>query len=177
MQINLLPWREQARQVKQIGFGILMASFLVGALVLVVFVHIYVHSLINAQNASNNYLQTQLQIAQNNLTDLKQKKEDQMKLIENLHFLINLRKKSYAAVKLLDTLAKTTPSSILLDKVERINDDITITGTAQADPEVTVFMKNIAAVKGFNQPVLSSITNVQGVNGDEKHFQIKVTQE
>lgn len=177
MQINLLPWREHERQVKQIGFGILMAAFVVAALALVILVHIYFKALILSQKNSNTYLQTELQMAQNNFTDLKQKKEDQMKLIEHLHFLINLRKKSYAAIALLDTVAKTTPSSILLDKIERINNSVTITGVAQTDSEVTVFMKNIGGVKGFKQPELAGITSVQGPHGDERHFQIKVMQE
>jgi type IV pilus assembly protein PilN len=177
MQINLLPWREHERQLKQIGFGILMAAFLIAALVLIILAHIYFQSLIASQNKSNAYLQTELQVAQNELSDLKQNKVDQMKLIQHLHFLINLRRKSYAAVLLVDTLAKTTPVTILLDKVERVGDNVAIYGTAESDPEVTVFMKNIGAVKGFKQPELAGITSVQGPNGDERHFQIKVVME
>jgi type IV pilus assembly protein PilN len=174
VQINLLPWREQARQAKQIRFGILLAMFVVAAIMLIIGAHFYYKNLIQIQNESNAFLQSSLDASQTELATLKEKKQAQITLIAQLHYIINLRKKSYETVHLLDALAHTVPENVLLDKVIREGDVVTIAGIAQVDSEVTQFIKNIRQVNGFDQPVLTGITSIQGPNGDERHFQIKV---
>lgn len=174
VQINLLPYREQARQVKQVRLGILMACCVGLAIALVIAVHIYFRSIINDQNKINVYLQNQIALGQADLATLKDKKASQVSLITQLHYLMDLRVKSYNAVRLLNMLAIATPKSVMLDKVIRENNTIVIAGQTDSDAEVTLFMKNIATQPGFKPPVLSGITSQQGPLGDERHFQIKV---
>jgi type IV pilus assembly protein PilN len=177
VQINLLPYREQARQVKQVRLGILMACCAGLALVLVVFVHIYFRSIINDQNKINAYLQSQIDQSQIDLTTLKEKKMSQVNLIAQLHYLMNLRVTSYQAVRLMNMLATATPKNVILEKILRGNNEVIIAGQADSDTEVTIFMKNIAAQPGFKQPVLTGITSQQGPTGDERHFQLKVEEQ
>jgi type IV pilus assembly protein PilN len=177
VQINLLPWREQARQKKQVRLGILMASCAALSVILIILAHIYFRAMIMEQNKVNSYLQTEIQSSQTDLETLKEKKLSQVTLLEQLHYLMNLRITSYQAVSIMNILATATPSTVILDKVSREMKNIIIAGQAETDTEVTQFMKNIATVKGYKQPVLTGITSVQGVNGDERHFQLKVEQD
>jgi type IV pilus assembly protein PilN len=177
VQINLLPWREQARQRKQVRLGILMASCAALSVVLIILTHIYFRGIIFEQNKANAYLQNQIQESQTNLATLKEKKNHQVTLLEQLRYLLNLRANSYQAIRLLNVLATATPTSIVLDKVTRIAKTISIFGQADTDTQVTQFMKNIGQVPGFKEPVLTGINSEQGVNGDERHFQLKVDED
>ncbi|MES2217509.1 MAG: PilN domain-containing protein [Pseudomonadota bacterium] len=177
VQINLLPWREQARQRKQVRLGIMMASCAALSVVLIILTHIYYRGVIFEQNKANNYLQTQIQESDTNLATLKEKKNHQVTLLEQLRYLMNLRTNSFQAIRLLNVLATATPTSIILEKAIRMGKMITIYGQAETDTQVTQFMKNIGKMPGFKQPVLTSINSEQGVNGDERHFQLKVEED
>jgi Tfp pilus assembly protein PilN len=139
--------------------------------------HIYFRGLIFEQNKVNAYLQSQIQASDADLATLKEKKNSQVTLLEQLHYLINLRANSYQAISLLNVLATDTPTTVTLHKVTRIAKEIMIFGQADTDTEVTQFMKKIGKIAGFKQPVLTGINSVQGVNGDERHFQLKVEQD
>jgi type IV pilus assembly protein PilN len=177
VQINLLPWREHARQVKQVRLGILMASCAALSVVLIIMTHIYFRALIAEQNKINTYLQSEIQKSDTDLATLKEKKTSQVTLLEQLRYLMNLRSSSYQAVSIMNVLPKATPPSIILHKVTRSAKEILIYGQAETDTEVTQFMKNIGRLPGYKEPVLASITSEQGPDGDERHFQLKVEQE
>jgi type IV pilus assembly protein PilN len=177
VQINLLPWREHARQVKQVRLGILMASCAALSVVAIMMTHIYFRAVISEQNKVNTYLQTEIQQSQTDLATLKEKKTSQVTLLEQLRYLMNLRSSSYQAVSIMNVLPKTTPSTIILHKVSRSSKEILIYGQAETDTEVTQFIKNIGHLKGFKEAILASITSEQGPEGDERHFELKIEQE
>lgn len=177
IQINLLPWREQARRDKQIQFAILIASFIGLAFFAIIFIHICYGRAISHQQDRINFLQSEITQKQADLTALKGQKQEQHDLDAELHFIMNLQTKSFQAVRLLDELASAVPPSVLLDKINREGSTITISGTAQSDSQVTIFMKNIAKSPGLKQPVLTGISAQENSPTLGKHFQLRVEQE
>jgi type IV pilus assembly protein PilN len=178
-QINLLPWREQERQVKKIIFGLTLGAFVILTIVLSVFVHIYLKMQIGTQVERGAYLQSVMDQTQTDILGLKDKATKQAKIISRLELIINLRGKSFNAVHVLNLLINTVPKTIFLQKVSCENKIITIEGSTDSDLQTTLFMRNIEAIKGFKQPVLNVI-NVQktvGSTGETRHFQIKVEQQ
>ncbi len=176
VQINLLPWREQARQIKRKQFLITLAGFIGLTLLFVAIYHIYLDSIVSNQNLRNSYLQTVLNQEQSVLLALEKQKEKQTQINLQLHFLYSLRETSYNAVQILNELTQVVPEGVSLIKLTREGNTITLLGGAQSSLNVTLFMKNISNSHIFNQPDLTEITTKQVKTGEDKYFQLIVKQ-
>lgn len=175
-QINLLPWREQARQGKKTQFIVILVSFIILTLFLVLIAYFYLDSLISSQKKINDFLQTSLDQENSQLLVLHKKKQEQDAVDKQLHFIFGLRDSSYKAVRLLDELTRVVPDSVLLSKITREGDKITIKGKAQSNLQVTLFLKNIAKSPIFTQPILAEINGQENNSEDQKYFLLKFEQ-
>lgn len=173
-QINLLPWREEERKFQKIIFGITLGAFVCLTLVAVIFFHIYLKVLVHDQQVRTSYLQTELQNTQTEITTLKDRQKQQAAIRSELQLIIELRTQSFQTVRLLNALVDAVPKTIVLEKLARNGKSITIEGKAESDLQATVMMKNLAAVPGFQQPVLTEIDIDPNSLGSGKHFQMKV---
>jgi type IV pilus assembly protein PilN len=176
-QINLLPWREQARQFRKIFFGIILGGCIVISIFMAIFIHFYLKIENDIQTERNTYLQAQIDHAQTELDLLKAQQIIRDKIISELNLIINLRKKSYSSVSVLNLLLKATPSTVLIEKLSREGKVFSIEGLADSDLQTTLFMRNIQAVTGFNQPELNVIKtqkNLTNEGNDEIDFILKV---
>ena len=172
--INLLPWREQARTIKKINFSIVVGACVVITIFIVLLSHLYLSGLINRQQFRNTYLQSELTLAQTRLSTLNDKLSEQEKINTDLHFYIALRGKNYGVVKLLNEFAKIVPEAVTLDALQREGDDIMLLGKAQSNLQITLFMKNIKQSSIFNQPELTEITGQESKDSSDKIFKLKV---
>lgn len=176
-QINLLPWREQIRQIKKKHFGIIVAICVGITLFLIFLLHIHYKNLINYQIKRNTFLQGELSKEQNELGVLNKKKNAQLSVDTELKFISVLREKSYRAVRMLDALVRVVPEGIALNKIIRDDNNIIILGKAQSEIQITYFMKNLAQSNIFEQPVLTEINSKQTSSGAETEFELRVKQE
>lgn len=174
IQINLSPWREHARQAMQIRLGLVFASVIVLTIVAMLCMHVYFKSLITSQNARNIFLQSEIDKAQTDFTNSKQKKLEQTNLVAELNFIMNLQHKSFSIIYLLNELATIAPTSVLLEKIARDGNTITVTGKARSDLQITYFIKGLAKTKGFSQPELTEIKSQDNNTAEERHFQLKI---
>ncbi len=142
--INLLDWREEARQQRQKEFFItlgLMALFAVGIMALVTWA---MGNKIDGQVERNNYLQNEIgqldrQIAEINEIEKKlEELENQMEVIQNL------QRSRPEVVRLFDELVRSVPEGIHLNTFERKNDkDLTFQGRGETNPRISEFMRKM----------------------------------
>lgn len=175
-QINLLPWREKARQEKKNQFLSQLVFFIILTIFLVILIHFYLISLISEEKRRIAYLQTKLGERQGQYNILKEKKQQQTNIETELKFILTLRDKSYRAVKLMNVLVKVVPPTITLQKLVREKDKIIVIGKAQSELQVTLFMKNISALPEFNQAVLTKISEHPGASDTTRIFELEITQ-
>jgi type IV pilus assembly protein PilN len=173
-QINLLPWREQARQDKRTRFMVTLGIFIGITLFFILILHLYVSNEINLQLQRNTYLQLEFDQTKAEVAALKIKQKDQIALMAQLHFIIDLRNKSFIVIRLLAELSQAVPDALLINKIERKENIVTVVGKAESNSQVTTFMKNIALSPIFNQPDLTEISAEKKGNSEEKYFQLTV---
>jgi type IV pilus assembly protein PilN len=175
-QFNLLPWKEQERQIQKIIFAATVGAFAVLALFFVILCHFYLYGALKYQEKRNSFLESELGQAQSFLADLEKQQAQEHVLIDEMHFIINLRDQNFQAVRLLDALAILTSSTISLTKVAREGNAVTVDGVALSDIEITLFMKNLAKSTIFEQPVLTGITEKKVGEIVQRSFQLKLLQ-
>jgi type IV pilus assembly protein PilN len=177
IQINLLPWREQARKEQQKRFAIIVACVAFFGLFFTSFFHIYFSTEINNQIRRNAILQEALDKESADMMELTKKKQDLMGVDNQLHFFFTLREASYHAVRLLNELALRNPDSVTLYKIIRKGNTILIFGKAKSNLQVTLFLESMDKSKFFFQPVLTEIVGKENDAGEERNFQLRLVQQ
>lgn len=175
-QINLLPWREQARKKRQNRFGIIALVAAGLGIFFAVFFHLDYAFRISEQNKRNVTLQTALDEESTHLTSLNKQKKELLDVDNQLHFIYSLRTNGYQAIRLLNQMAELSPESITLSKIVRIGSTISIAGSAKSNMQITLFMESIEKSKYFHQPVLNEIHGKQNDTGEERSFELKLEQ-
>lgn len=176
-QMNLLPWREQARQASRLRFATTLFTYLVGSAVLVLMLHFYMAALIVYQQKRIGFLQIILAQAKMEVETLNKQKVQTKQVEAKLKFIMNLRAKSFRAVHLLNELSSTIPSTITLLGVTREGDVVTLEGNVESDLEITKLMKQLAILPGFSQPVLTEISAKKDSAETMRYFRLKVNQQ
>jgi type IV pilus assembly protein PilN len=171
-QINLLPWREEARKTKLIDFGIQLGIFIGITLFLFLLVHLYLDHLVAGQQARVTFLQSIIDQSESQLKKLNIKQKDEIALKEELQFFVFLRNKSFQAVNLLSKLKQAVPSEVVLDEFSRSGNLYSILGTAKTNSQITELMKNLNNLPNFGHPELVQIKQLGA-----KDFKIKMVQE
>lgn len=174
--INLLPWREQARQAKKNRFFLTLAVAMGITLLFSLFYHVYFSSMITHQEYANHLLETKLLEEKAKLQTFMLKQKNQALLLNNLHFIFSLREKSYLAVRLLDELARIVPDSIMLTDIKQEKNLILITGKAESNLQVAIFLEKIAKSPFFQKPVLTEISGNLENGGEERNFKLAFQQ-
>lgn len=175
-QINLLPWREQARHIKKIRFGLMLGGGVIFAVLVILGMHSRYDRLIGLQEGRNAFITTELGAEQGELNQLNAEKKQQLLVLDQLKVISDLRRDNFKAVKLLNGLVRVVPDAVVLYKVMRVGDQITLFGRAKSNLQITQLMKNFKEVTIFEQPDLSVITAKENSTGEERTFQISFEQ-
>ena len=177
IQINLLPWREQSRKAKKKRFIFVYIAFICLAFLALIAGHIYLDGMIHYRTKLNDILQAEITTQQDELNNFNTKATEMRDVQDNLKSIIGLYNRNFNAIRLLNELVNLIPRNVMLDKVIRNNDMITMSGIAQSDSDVTLFMQDISKSPIFNQPVLTGITShKEGTTSSARMFQLNVQQ-
>lgn len=175
-RINLLPWREAARQQRQKDFlvagGIALGiTFAIGALV-----HVFFEGSIANQQSINRFLEAeiaQLDIQIKEIKDLETKKQD---LIMRMESIQQLQKSRPEIVRMFDELVTAIPDGVYLTKLEQTGRTIAVEGRAQSNARVSAFMRRIESSKSIGNPRLMLIENKDKTDTGLSHFRLSFDQ-
>ncbi|MBV9574997.1 MAG: PilN domain-containing protein [Gammaproteobacteria bacterium] len=176
IQVNLLPWRQEARKIKKARLTILAIVFAGIALFFIIACHLYLHNELSLQLQINQYLQTELTSEEAMLTSVDAQQQKKKSLEQQLNYIIQLYAQNYQTVQLLNELTTLLPSTISLEKVVKKVNHITFEGTAPSAAEVTLFIQQIGKSAILTQPVLSMLSSEKIGNEMKRSFQITMIQ-
>ncbi len=155
--INLLPYRELAREKQRKHFTQQIALFALLGAIASGGIWFYLDSAITAQQERNNQIQQAIDEAQSQearVTELRQQKEQLLakkKKVEELQLLRGMASKSVSAIE------NALPPGLYLTDLNTAGDGYTLTGMASSENRIAVFMSNLPKTGMFNIPTLSSI--------------------
>ncbi len=142
--INLLDWREEARQQRQKEFFItlgLMALLAVGIMGLVTWA---MNGRIAGQEERNTYLQNEIRQLDRQIAEINQIEKKLEELENQMEVIQGLQQSRPEVVKLFDELVKSVPEGIHLNSFERKNDkDLTFNGRGETNPRISEFMRKL----------------------------------
>ena len=153
-QINLLPWREERRQVLKKEFLASVALVLALSVGLILLADRVINSQIDDQAARNQYLIENIKELDKQVAEIRdlQKRRDQ--LLARMRIIQRLQGNRPIIVRVLDQLVRTVPDGLFYTKLVTVGSNITLTGVAESNSRVSRLMRQLDASDWLANPNL-----------------------
>lgn len=173
--INLLPWREQARQTQKKQYIASLIALSACVALIFFFVGKFIEEQIRYQHSRNNYLKQQIQMLDKQIEEIQKIHEAKeaitirMSLIEQLQVSRNL------SAIIFDELVSILPPGVSFNRLSRTEKSIKITGISESNNRLSDFMRAIEQSAVFIDPVLSSVIADRTGTKAYSDFELKFT--
>lgn len=157
VQINLLPWREELKEIRKKEFFVLLGGASLMAIFVVVLVHISMASTIKFQIENNGILKQEISLLDKQIEQIKALKKEKELLLARMQIIQQLQTNRPHIVRLFDGITRTVPEGLYLTGITRNQTKILIDGKAESNTRVSTFMRNIEAYSWLKRPNLSLI--------------------
>lgn len=141
--INLLPWREELRKIKNNAFFALMGVSVATGLLLVFLADFVLQQWIDTENKNIAYIQEEQKSITSKIKEIQGLQKDKEDLLHRREIIQTLQANRPLVVRMLDTLPRITPEGVVLTSMERKGSQITILGTAQTPSSISTLFKNL----------------------------------
>lgn len=173
-QVNLLPWRQSERDARRQYFYWLLGASVGLAIVFVVLVHLFIASQISSQEFRNNYLTQQKTLLDAQIAQIKTLNDQKEKVLQRMSLIKSLQENRPEAVHIFSEFAKITPDGVYLTSMKRADSLVTLTGKAESNTSVSVFMKNIDSSKWLGNSTLSEINTDNKATSYNNSFTLQI---
>lgn len=156
-RINLLPWREEYKKKKKNAFLALLAVSSSVVLGLCYGGKMYIDSMIDAQNARNQFLQTQTIILDRQIAEIKTIKKQKKELVRRINLIQQLERQRNRPTRLFNTLPEVTPPGVYINSIAFKGKRIDIKGLTESNGRVSNMVRNIDSSGWLGDAALPSI--------------------
>lgn len=156
-QINLLPWREERRKEKTAEFTTFTALVALFAAVLVFAARFHFTNIEDYHKSRNQYLQTQIDILNTKLQEIKNLEETKANLLARMNVIQELQRSRPEIVHLFEEIVTTIPEGVWLSDIKQTEKTLNIEGRAESNARVSAYMRNLEASAWLKNPNLEVI--------------------
>lgn len=164
-RINLLPWREERRKLRQKEFGVMLGLGAAAGVVLWFLVNSYYNAQIDGQNERNAYLQQQIAEVETRITEIDELDRQKARLLARKEVIEQLQANRSQMVHLFDSLVRTIPDGVVLTSIKQEGEQLTLEGRSQSNARVSTYMRNLEGSGWMTKPDLSIIEATDGTPG------------
>jgi type IV pilus assembly protein PilN len=155
--INLLPWRETKREQEKKFFVTLLSLGFVTALFFVGFFNYCVSRYVDSQSERNQRLKNEIALLDRRLKDIITLKKERLALIARMQVVENLEYTRPLTIHLFDEVIKIMPTGVVVTKIERKGNEVTLWGTSESNTNISDVMRNIEKSQWIKNPDLTEI--------------------
>ncbi|UMZ12562.1 PilN domain-containing protein [Pseudomonas sp. MPFS] len=159
-RINLLPWREAARELRRRRFlGALAVTVMLGGGV-VLLADAYIARAIERLHLRNQYLEQASTLLDQRIADVEALKLQRQQLLERFRVVEELQRSRASGVRVFEQLARSLPEGAYLTEIDQQGESLGISGVARANDRISELLRNLQASDGFAAPALTEVKNV-----------------
>lgn len=155
--INLLPWREELRKQKTSEYAALAGLVAIVAALIVAIAAFYMSTVVEAHESRNRYLQSQIDILNTKLQEIKDLEETKANLLARMEVIQELQRSRPEVVHLFEELVVTVPEGVWLTGIKQNGRSLAIEGKAESNARVSAYMRNIENSDWLENPALEVI--------------------
>lgn len=176
--LNLLPWRDKARELKKKQFFAMLGFSVAMAGVLVFLGHTFMRSAIDYQQQRNQYLQSKITVLDKRIAAIKKLDATKQALLERMEVIENLQSTRPAIVHLFDEMATALPGGMYLESLKQTGTLVNVVGKAESNARVSSYMNRLDSSPWLNSSNLNiiSVARADGNNIPLRDFKLDVKQ-
>ncbi|GIU08539.1 PilN domain-containing protein [Shewanella glacialipiscicola] len=173
--INLLPWREEAREKQKRDYiGILAVVFLASAILVYVAVSL-LEIMTDEQQTRNAYLQSEISLLDTQIAEIKKINERKKDIERRTDIILNLQQSRNLPTHVLDELVRIVPPGIYLSSLEKKGSLLLIEGRSESNNNVANMMRKVKASEWLTDPNMQSIVTKNEELRQLQQFSLRVT--
>lgn len=172
--INLLPWREEYRQQKKIEFFKLAGLVLIVALAVVAIWDRIATANIESQQSRNQLLEEHIAKLEKSVKEIAELKERRQQLLERMTVIQALQANRPEIVRIFDEMAMAIPEGVFLASLNRVANDIALSGYAESNNRVSALMRNLDQSYKFTEPNLTKVLADEQLGEQGNTFDMRV---
>ncbi len=176
IRINLLPWREAARQQRRQEFLIILGAAVGLVCIAIIGQHLYFQDRINAQELRNQMLKNEIAALDRKIKEIQEIEKTKANLLARMEIIQRLQKSRPEVIRLFDELVKALPEGVYLTKLEQSGNSITVEGMTQSNARVSAFMRRIESSRSIGLPRLMLVENQNAKNKGFSLFRLSFNQ-
>ena len=161
-RINLLPWREGQRKERKLAFTVAIGVAALAAGVTTLVVYIGFNSMIDAQEARNERLRTEIKQVDKQIEEINNLESAKQKFIARMHIIEELQRSRPEIVHVFDEIVRTLPDGVYLTAVKQAGNKLRFEGVAQSSTRVSSFRRNIDGSDWLKNPDLEVVQTATG---------------
>ena len=149
--INLLPHREAARKRRRETYQAAMLGAAMAGLLIAGCVYWWFQMMIEGQQASNNFLQSEIKVLEGQIKEIATIEEEIASLRARQKAVEDLQSDRNLPVHLLSELVEQLPDGVYITMLKQTNQTVEMKGMAQSNERVSELLRNLSS----NTPWLS----------------------
>lgn len=156
-QINLLPWREQARAARRQGLYLALSVWLVIILCVDFVGHSFLASCSSQQEYGNKILALHLTQMDHQLSEMQKIIAKKQILLNKIFAIHSLQVDRSEIIYLMMELTHIVPTGMVLTSIKREGEEIRLEGKSESNAMIASMMRDIEASKWLQHPLLQEI--------------------
>lgn len=170
--INLLPWREERRQMVKQQFLVILGGVAAVGVLLVLLAMSIVNSAISAQNDRNAYLQQHINKLNKEVAEIKGLEKRRQQLIDRMTIIQDLQGTRPLIVRVFDEMVRTLPDGLFYTSLNRRDKRIQVEGVAESNNRVSSLMRKLDASPWFTDPNLTAVNSASAFGDQASSFKL-----
>ena len=163
-RINLLPWRDAQRKERKLAFTVSLGVSALAAGVTAFAVYLAFGSMIEAQEARNERLRTEIKAVDKQIEEINNLETSKQKFIARMTIIEQLQRSRPEIVHVFDEIVRTLPDGVYLTGVKQNSAKLRFEGIAQSSTRVSSFMRNIDGSDWLKNPELEVVQTSKGTS-------------
>lgn len=173
IHINLLPWREQQREIIRKRYLQLFIITLLGSIITIVVLHFFFNNKLQAQQTRVNFLQQQSNAYQSKIVQVGKQQRLKTDIHERLKIIKTLQHNRAMVAHLFKSFASIAPDGVYFTAINRNAGQLEFFGKADSNAQVSQLMRNVKASPWLNDAKLRVI-KVDEQNQYKRLFELQV---
>lgn len=175
--LNLLPWREAAREQSRKQFLMTAVSSVAFGVLGVFAWYSWIQGNITYQESRNTRLQQEIRHLEKSIAEIKKLESTKKALLERISIIDTLQSTRPGIVHLFDEMVKSLPEGLYITKLEQKGTQIKLVGKSESNARVSSYMNRLDASEWLSSSDLSTL-KVDKKQGEIRlrQFELTVTQ-
>ena len=161
-RINLLPWREEQRKERKLGFLVALGGGTVASAVAAGAIYLMFGSMIDAQDARNESLRGEIRQLDKQIEEINNLESSKQKFIARMEIIEKLQRSRPEIVHVFDEIVRQLPEGVYLTGVKQQDKRLKFEGIAQSSTRVSTFMRNLDGSEWLKNPELEVVETKTG---------------